>query len=161
MELLTEEERRFQRREWGVQKVGTVVLVAVLLAALTGLLGAGPLAWTTRSSAGGLVSVEFDRVTRFKTDDTLTVTFAPEAVENGQVTLDLTGPWISGVDVRGISPEPVHQRALSDGIAMTFLADPSGQTAVTFSFRAGEHFALEGRAAAGGEFVTFTQFVLP
>lgn len=161
MGILTEEERRFQRREWVVQKVGTLVLVAVFLAALAGLMGAGPLAWTTRSSAGGLVSVEFDRVARFKTDDTLTVTFAPEAVENGHVTLDLTGSWISGVDVQGITPEPEHQRALADGIAMTFLADPSSETAVTFSFRAGEHLMLEGRAATGGEAATFTQFVLP
>ncbi len=82
MELQSTEQMTFQRREWTVQKIGTVVLVAFVLAGLLGLFGVGPLASTTQSSPEGLVEVEYDRVTRSNTDDQITLTFSPEAVEN-------------------------------------------------------------------------------
>lgn len=42
MELQSEEQQTFQRREWTVQRYGTVVLLAFIFAGLLGLLGAGP-----------------------------------------------------------------------------------------------------------------------
>jgi hypothetical protein len=161
VELQTQEQTRFQRREWAAQKAGTIVLVAFILAALVGLLGAGPLASTTRSSPQGLISVELDRVTRFEADDSMTMTFAPQAVENGTITLELTGPWTSGIDLQTITPEPSEQQAISGGIVMTFPADPTAETDVSFSFAAQEHLTLEGRATVREDTVTFTQFVLP
>lgn len=159
--LLTEEERRFPRREWIAQRIGKVLLSVFVLAGLAGLLGAGPLSSTTRQSADGLFSVEVNWVSRHQEDETLTVTFSPEAVQNGTVTLELTGEWLAGADLQNISPEPAEQRALADGIALTFLVEPSAETAVSLSFTTAGHFALRGRAAVGDDSVTFTQFVLP
>ena len=161
MELQTESQLRFQRREWTVQKAGTIVLVVFILAALIGLLGAGPLATANRSSPNSLVSVEFDRITRLKTENSMAVTFAPEAVENGTITLELTGPWTSGIDLQGITPEPSEQKPIPGGLAMTFPADPSSETEVSLSIAAQEHLLLTGQATVSGDTVTFNQFVLP
>lgn len=161
MELQTESQLRFQRREWKVQKVGTIVLVAFILAALIGLLGAGPLATATRSSTNSLVSVEVDRITRLKTENSMTLTFAPEVVENGTITLELTGPWASGIDLQRITPEPSEQKSIPGGLAMIFQADPSSETEVTLSIAGQEYLLLTGQATVNGETVTFNQFVLP
>ena len=161
MELQSEEHLTFQRREWTVQKIGTFVLIAFIVAGCIGLLGAGPLATTTRTSADGLVEVTFDRVIRSNSDNRLIFTFAPQTVEDDTVTLELTGDWTSGMDLQVITPEPVEQKAIPDGISMTFLADSSTATEVTLPFVAREHFSHEGRIVVNGDPVSFNQFVLP
>lgn len=64
MKLQGKEQQAFQRREWSFQRVGTIVLVAFILAGFLGFLGTGPLATTTRSSANSVVTVEYDWVAR-------------------------------------------------------------------------------------------------
>lgn len=112
----------------------------------------------------GLIRVELNRVAPFQADISMTMTFAPQAVEDGTISLELTGPWASGVEsvaLQGITPEPSEQQAFSDGIVVTFQADPSAKTEVSFSFTAREHLTLEDRATVKGDTVSFSQFVLP
>lgn len=135
-----------------MQKVGTIVLVAFVIAALVGLVGFGPLASTSGSSPDGLVSVGLDRVTRLKADNSMTVTFTREAVEDGTIRLELTGPWTSGVDLQGITPEPSVQQATADGVVMMFQADPSAETDVSVSFTTQEHLMLEEPGRRPGRF---------
>lgn len=161
MELHSEEHLKFQRREWTVQKIGTVGLVAFIIAGFMGLLGAGPLATTSRTSTEGLVEVTFDRVIRSNSDDRLIFTFAPEAVEDGAVTLELTGDWTNGMDLDVITPDPIEQQAIPNGLAMTFKADDSHETQVTIPFVAREHFTHEGEVTVNGDSVVIKQFVLP
>jgi len=161
MELQSTEQMTFQRREWTVQKIGTVVLVAFVLAGLLGLFGVGPLASTTQSSPEGLVEVEYDRVTRSNTDDQITLTFSPEAVENGTITFELTGGWLSAVDLQGITPEPADQQAIPNGTAMTLEAETNAEVEVDVSLIAREHLMHDGQVTVNGDTVSFNQFVLP
>lgn len=161
MELQSEEQQTFQRREWTVQRYGTVVLVAFIFAGLLGLLGAGPLATTTSSSTHNTVTVEYDWAVRAHADTGMQISFAPQAVEDGTVTLEFTGPWVSSVDIESTLPEPVEQQAIADGVAMTFAVDPSNETDVRISFVARELFNQQAQITVADDTVSFNQFVLP
>ena len=161
MELQSEERQTFQRREWTVQRFGTLVLVAFIVAGFLGLLGAGPLATTTSSSSQGMVTVEHDWIVRANAETTMHVRIAPEAVENDTVTLEFTGPWVSGVDLESISPDPVEQHAIPDGTALTFMVEPSSDIDVSLTLVPQELFQREAQVTVGDETVSFNQFVLP
>ncbi|MBE1876661.1 hypothetical protein [Myceligenerans pegani] len=161
MGLDIEQDESFQRREWRWQHGGTVLLVLVVVAALAGLLGAGPLSWTERESADGVVTVAFDRVTHHESDDSMTLAFGPEAVSDGTVTVELAGTWPGGVDLQGISPQPVEQRAVPGGLVLVFAADGADRVETNLRFRAQEYGPLRGEITVAGRSVSFSQFVLP
>ncbi|MEU4363013.1 hypothetical protein [Promicromonospora sp. NPDC023987] len=143
------------------QRSGTVLLVLAVVAALAGLFGNGPLSWTERDSGDGVVTVAFERVTHHKADDSVTLAFGPEAVSDGTVTVELTGTWPGGVDVRGISPEPTEQRVAAGGLVLEFAVEDTDRLEVTVSFRAQEYGPLRGEITVAGRSVSFSQFVLP
>ncbi|GAA4697678.1 hypothetical protein APR04_004501 [Promicromonospora umidemergens] len=161
MGLDIEQDEGFQRREWVWQRSGTVLLVLIVMAALAGLLGTGPLSWTERDSADGVVTVAFDRVTHHEADDSMTLAFGPEAVSGGTVTVELTGAWPGGVDVQGISPEPTEQRIAAGGLVLEFAVEDTDHLEVTVGFRPQEYGMLRGEVTVAGRSVSFSQFVLP
>lgn len=161
MVLDIEQDEGFQRREWRLQRSGTALLVLVVVAALAGLLGTGPVSWTERESADGVATVAFDSITHHEADDSITLTFGPEAISGGTVTMDLTGTWPGGVDVQGISPEPAEQRAVPGGLALEFAVEDADRVEVTMGFRAQEYGSLHGEVTVAGRSVSFSQFVLP
>lgn len=161
MKLQGKEQQAFQRREWSFQRVGTIVLVAFILAGFLGFLGTGPLATTTRSSANSVVTVEYDWVARAKADNDVRIVLPPRAVEDGTVILELAGSWLSGVDIETISPEPVEQQAIPNGVALTFNVEHSDEVDVSLSVVPRELFSHEAKLTVSGESVSFNQFVLP
>lgn len=161
MELQSEERQTFQRREWAVQRFGTIVLVAFIVAGFLGFLGAGPLATTTTASAQGVVTVEHDWIVRANAETSMHIRLAPDAVEDDTVTLEFTGPWVSGVDLEAVSPEPVEQHAIPDGTALTFMVEPGSETEVSLTLVPQELFQREAQATVADETVSFNQFVLP
>lgn len=164
MGLDVERDERFQRREWKWQRGGTILLVVVVVAALAGLLGTGPLSWTERDSPDGVVTAAFDRLTHHEADDTMTLAFGPEAVSDGTVTVELTGTWPGGVDIQGISPQPVEQRAVPGGLVLVVAVDDVDRVdrvEVTVGFRAQAYGPLRGEVTVAGRSVAFSQFVLP
>jgi hypothetical protein len=161
MDLHLQQHDAFQQREWSVIRAGWVGLTVFVLAGVAGLLGNGPLSWTTATSSGGLVSVEFQRVTHHEADDALTLQFAPDAPEDGLLSVEMTGPWVRSVDLQGMTPEPSEQQLIPGGMVLELPVAQSGVTAVNLSFRAQEYGPLTGTVAVGPDRVSFTQYVLP
>jgi hypothetical protein len=160
-DLEIEQHDAFQRREWRVERVGWVLLALLLLAGLSGLLGPGPLSWATAGTSSDPVRVEYQRVTHHEADDAVTLGFSPDAVEDGAVTVELTGSWVGAVDIQGISPEPGEQRATPGGVVLEIPVERSGDVEVTISFRPQEYGRLALMAAVGDSSVSLTQLVLP
>ncbi|WP_043502512.1 hypothetical protein [Georgenia sp. SUBG003] len=161
MDLDINQHERFQQREWAANRLGWVLLGLFIVAGLVGLLGTGPLSWTTTDSRNGVLTLEHDRVTHYEADDTITLTVAPDAVVDGTVTVQLTGSWPSGVDVQSISPEPAEQRAVPDGLVLEVPVEGGGDVEISVNFRAQEIGTLSGDVAVGDDTVSFSQFVMP
>src|SRR5687768_9509454 len=76
----------YQRREWQVQRIGWVVMLLILLTAMTGLLGRGPLSHGTVSNDE--LELKYERIAHHFAADRLQLTIKrPNA--------DTVGVWIS------------------------------------------------------------------
>lgn len=89
MGLHVSDHTTFQQREWKAQRAGWVLMALLLIAALLGLLGPGPLSWSTATAAEGLVRVDYQRFAHTEADDLLTVTIAPGTTSGGSVDVEL------------------------------------------------------------------------
>ncbi len=118
---LEEEDPSTIRREWQIQRVGWVVLASIVVAALAGLFGPGPLSWSRVSADDGGIVVDYSRFARDGGPTTFTVTVAPEAVAEGMVDVWIADTLLDGLEVRQITPEPSSQTSVDGGVVLTFV----------------------------------------
>lgn len=160
MDLDVEQDESFSRREWAVERVGWALIAAFVLAGLLGVLGSGPLTWST-TDAGAPVVVHYDSAIHHLADESITLELGPDAVEGDTASVRLTGPWVAGIEIQGIWPEPSAQQLVPDGVLLEFDVATPGDLAVTLTYRAQEYGPLDAEVTAGDDVVAFSQLVLP
>jgi hypothetical protein len=157
---VSEEDLRFQRRLWRVERAFWWVQLAIVLAALAGLAGTGPLA-DGHAERGGL-AVAYERIARNGRPGTVALTFSPALVREGEVRLRLDRRWLSGVSIDGILPEPARSEAGDQGTRFTFRVAPGGVARVRLRF---QYEATGWRRCRlqveGGPALSFSQWVYP
>ena len=103
------EDLDFQRREWTVQRIAWLVEAAVIVAALLGLLGNGPLSKASISDPTGSLFVEYSRFGHWESPLRIEITVQPRA---GHLTrLSINRPYLDQMRVESITPQPVSQSA--------------------------------------------------
>jgi len=134
----------------------------VLLAAFLGLLGGpGALSSATIQSEDGNVVVSYRRFLHMQADAQLSVTVRAAAVGGGELPVSFANSWLGEVDLRGISPQPIVQRAVGDEVTMLFAVSPSAELTVSLTFRPSRLWRQNGSVRVGSETVRFSQFVYP
>jgi hypothetical protein len=161
MGLQIEQHDAFQRREWRAQRIGWAVMAAVVVAALAGLLGPGPLSWTTATGNDGDVALEYQRFTHLEADDVLTVHISGDAVTSDSIDVEIAHAWLEAVDVRGISPEPMEQVATKFGMRLTVATQPGAGVSLDIAFRARDVGPTDAGVRFQGDVVPFRQLVYP
>jgi hypothetical protein len=161
MDLEIQQNDKFQQREWRFNRVGWALIVVFLLAGLTGLLGPGPLSWSTDVGDAGLITVEHQRIGHLEADDALTVTVASEAVTADTVTLVLGRGWVDAMDIDGISPAPDSERSTPAGLELQMSAQPAAELQIRVTYRPGSMGQVPGSASIDGDAVAFDQFIIP
>lgn len=158
-----QQELRFQRRMWVVQRVGWTVMLLLVLAGLLGLFGHGPLSGATAASADGAVRVEYERFGRFKSPMSLRIHARPEAMAENALRLAIDRKYLQGVQIQRIVPEPARAEAGDEGVVYVIPLAGSGQSAtVTFYLKTETIGPLSGSIEAGdGRVVTISQFIYP
>lgn len=154
---------RFQRTEWAFQRVGWVVMAALLVSGLLGLLGGGgPLANGEATSADGRVRIQYDRFARRHRDSQLLrIEVSPQsAADTCRVTINQA--YLSRINFREISPLPESVEAAGGAHVFSFRSG-KGDTPLILIFP-GE-FEKAGPAAADlrvdGSSISFRQWVYP
>lgn len=120
-----------QRRLWRFQRAGWIAMSLVLILALAGLFGTGPLSRTTRTADAGAVSVEYDRFIRYDSPTRLRV-HAPLETDT-TVRVFLSQEYLDRVLVTNVTPHPDAVTVQSDGAVYRFHATTSGR-AITVIF---------------------------
>ena len=146
------------RSTWRFQRVGWVVMLLIVLAALAGLFGDGPLA-KARVSVPGL-QLDFERFARHAATTQLRVQVHPTQSE---ARLWISRSFIEGHEIQGITPEPDQMTTAGDSLWLTFpVAQPSREMTITFDL---QPIAMWGRQGSigleAGPSLEFTQFIYP
>jgi hypothetical protein len=153
----------FQRGEWTVQRIAWVVMALLLVAALIGLFGRGPIASATAGDDDDPIRVSYKRLERKAAPSALEIRAAPGQAQNGQLEVWIDADYLGGVQVQDISPEPQEMRAAGDQIVYAVLVeDPSQPTLIVVQLEHERIGRTMGRVGLlGGPGVSFGQFVFP
>ena len=110
----------FQKREWKIQRVGWALWGLVLVAALAGLLGTGPLSHAEVSAPDGSVIVKYDRFLHYHQPSVLEVLVPSRGQDDSPLRLKVSRTFLDRVQIVRIEPEPDEQQVADDGIVYTF-----------------------------------------
>jgi hypothetical protein len=166
-EIEIEQDRKHLEREWRFQRVGWVLLLLIVLAALSGLLGRGPLARARSGPANAPVRLEYERIVRHGSPTVLTVLLSPEANREKTVRLWIERGYLEAVEIERIVPEPEQQEVTEQGgipgILYSIRLMRSGQPARVCLYIKPDHYGLQRGKIGLSErpAVSFEQWVLP
>lgn len=133
-DLEINENLAFQRREWTVERIGWLSLGVVILLAVAGLFGHGPISWTSASTDDGSLKVDFERFGRRGGTQDLVITAASSAADSGQWQIDMSLAYSKTMDVDSITPQPESVESVAGGIRYTFTQpEPGVDLEATFS----------------------------
>lgn len=154
------EDMAMQRRVWRFERVGWYVLLAVVLLALAGLFGNGPLSDAEVISPDGRVKVEYQRLSRSGTTDSLVITV--QGSPGDPVAVQLEGSVLRKASIETIQPQP--QVSLSHGSALLLQLGTSedGLATLYLTLRSDHVGSLKGTVRAGPRSaVGFSTFLYP
>jgi hypothetical protein len=162
-DLEIDQDLAFLRRSWRVQRAGWLGMVAVLVLALAGLLGSGPLS-RQEVSLPGLLRVEYQRFARYEAPQTLTVRLEPAATRTGEVRLWVDRRYLDESKVETIMPPPSRVEAATDRLVYVFRMSRPGEPAtIVLELQSRQIGPISGRIGLeGAEAVApFRQLVYP
>lgn len=154
------EDPAFQHRSWRIQRIGWLVMALLVLGALGGVFGAGPLSRATEESAE--LSVEYPRFARLQAPVRLTLRFPAQAARNGEVRLWLERRYVEKAKLERVVPQPREVEASPERLTYVFaVAGGEGLAAATFHLEFDTFGLVEGRAGTGSRVLSFRQLVYP
>jgi hypothetical protein len=120
-DLERDRDLRFQRREWTVQRAGWLVMMAIVLAALSGLFGSGPLSAATAEVES--LHLQYSRFERRHAPTKLEVSVASSAVSQDQVEVWFSVGYLARIQITSIVPEPEEVSETDDRVIYRFNID--------------------------------------
>ncbi|QRK08454.1 hypothetical protein JQX13_52565 [Archangium violaceum] len=158
--LELKDEIEFQQRVWRLERVVWVFIALLLIAALLGVFGNGPLSHTVLLQ--GPLALEYERFERILAPSLLRLHLQPDAAE-GRVEVWFERKYLETFQVQRIVPLPEEERAEADRLVFVFRAPPRERaTAVSFYVIPLKPGLRRGRTGVvGGPELSFWQFVHP
>lgn len=159
-EVPVQEDIAAQQVEWYTQRWGTVLLFAIVILALLGGFSDGWLSATSRSSADGRLTLEYERMARAVSDTryVLRVNAAP-----GQpATVTLRGDFMDNVELDKLAPLALRASGSTHSLTLHLPATADGKHAVwmTGQPQSAGYFTSTVTLVDGAG-ITFSQWVWP
>ena len=159
-ELDIDQDLEFQRRDWTFERIGWLAMLLVIVAALVGFLGDGPVSRAQARASDQSIRVEYGRFARRGAMTELTVVVRRDSSSNA-VTLWVSDTFLRGVHVKGIEPDPVRQLSAGDRTLFDIVV-AADSARLTFAFTPRETGARRVELGLmGREPLALTQFVFP
>lgn len=160
-DLDLEEDTGFQVREWRFQRIGWGILCLLVLAALSGVLGGGPLSRTRVEK--DILSIEYERFSRREAKSPLDVTYRRKAGDTSLV-LEFDSACLAEAELEQARPDPKGAMARAgEGLSFEFeLAPGAESTTLHFLIRPSKAGVRHCKVTADGRAtLDLKQFVLP
>jgi hypothetical protein len=157
------EDLEFQRKQFRVERIGWILMAAVLVAALLGVFGSGPLSNAIAESSESGLRVEYSRFARRDAHTRVEIHVDPSLVAKDRLRLRLGGDFMQRVLVQAITPTPerwtVEDRTI---VAELPVGGSTGPVPVAVDFSPREFGPTTLELSAGpGRALTIRQFVYP
>jgi hypothetical protein len=161
--LELEVDQEFNRWQWGAQRLGWGLWLVILVAAVLGLLGDGPLSDARVESAGTALSVDFERFVRRHAPQRVEFTIRPPSSRAAVVHLTLPSSFMNRVTIQRIEPAPQVSAVAADGTRFQFACRPeSRHVKIVFHLQYDAIGKVQGAArAVDDDPVQFDQVVYP
>jgi hypothetical protein len=159
-DLQIETHKRFHRY-WRVAQQGVVTLLFVIVvAALLGLMGHGPLARTQKPLASGAFQVSFDRFLRVQGSGKI-VLEQQGRLPGRQIAVHLDQPLVDALGIQGGDPAPLLSAADTSGVTYLFGVQGGSGARITLKTKPVRPGLIRGQLRVDGEAVSITQIVWP
>ena len=152
-----------QRKTWTVQRIGWGGMVLIVVAALAGVFGSGPLTRMEVTDDPHTFRLLYDRFGRYEGELVLQLVLTPETTTPNRVTVEIDRTYWTSHAVEHITPEPLISSIGIDGFLYTFETDAQSSPAViVFRLRTKSIGAMDGRIRVNNAwFIQFHQFMFP
>lgn len=146
--------------EWTVQRAGWVAMLLLVVCALLGLFGTGPV--DRAHIKGDAMEVTYSRFLRTSTSAGLDLTLPASRTDATGIWLDR--PYTRHFEITSVTPQPQSATSSKDRLLYVFRTVPGQPLAVTFHLRVSE--GAVGILSAtvgvdGGAQTHFSQFIWP
>jgi hypothetical protein len=167
--LEVDEDLPFQRTMWRIERVGWGLFAVIVLGAVAGLFGEGPMSQATLETSdpgkpGHTVRLEYERFVRSHSDSRLNLSLPSPPPDTGDAALLsvwFSGEYLSAVDMGRISPEPVYEELDASGVRYYFRLHDGPQQLI-FRFRPQRAGSLSGSLRVNdGPATDFQQTIYP
>ena len=152
---------KHQRRLWIVERIGWTLMALIVVAALGGLFGNGPM---SKARAGDTsLQLNYERFARYEAPTELRAHVGPELTQGKQLRLWISRDYLDHLEVERTMPPAVANDLAPGRVLYIFnLAQTNTPAQVTFYVRHTGFGKTTGRAGIiGGPEVQFSQFVYP
>jgi hypothetical protein len=127
---------QFQQRDWKAERVAWVLMALVVIAALTGLFGAGPVSEAKEGDEAGALQLEYERFGRVSREMPLRVRFRPPRPDAGEAAVSLDAAYLRDVSVERVDPSPVRTEVDSDRVSFVFAVKGTEPVHAVFHLKA-------------------------
>lgn len=161
--LEIEVEPRFQRGSWRVERAAWLIMAALIVAALSGLFGDGPLSRAESPEsmdAAGTLRVEYERFARLNAPLRLQVrVLAPRA---GELRVWVSRAYLDDTQIESITPPPERVAVSADKLIYFFRVTDAAPLNLDFHLTAEQVGQLRGQVGMdSGTPVSFQSFIFP
>ncbi len=155
-------DQRFERGWAWVERIGRIVMVCFVAAALAGLFGRGPFSHRTTTVAGTGLAVDYEPVARVQTGTQVTVHLLNDH-RSPTVDMFVSTHLVEPMGLQSILPQPIAERPDGNGMVLTFAMPPERvDNAIRLTLQpAGIGLITETARLAGHPPVTWRQLILP
>ena len=162
-ELELAEDETFVRRQHAVQRVGWFLMAALVVAALAGAFGRGPLSNDSATARDQSLSLEYDRFGRSQAETELKFHISEKALDTDTLRLWLDRQYMARFQVVDINPEPERTDLSFDRMTLVYrVPKRDGPLSVKVVLEPTERGSFEGACGIEGkDSVAFKQFVYP
>lgn len=148
--LQIDQDERFQRRKWRIQRLSWIAMLLLLAAALAGVFGDGPL---SRVSAGDTATLhaEYQRFVRHHAPALLRLRIGGRALgADGELRLAVSRQYLQAFEIGRITPEPQRVAGSADELVFVFALAPGVRALeVTFELQPAQLGSHSGSVRAG------------
>lgn len=121
--LQVESDPAFQRRAWRIQRMSWAIFALLVLAALAGLFGTGPLSHGEAGSKASGLRIEHERFARLHAPTDLVIRADRRLARNDELTIVLSGAAVQHLQLSSAMPPPDGTGLAPDGVILRFRTD--------------------------------------